>query len=42
VLILPKGDRLLNVIQLHFCVTNNVVEYEALINDMCIAVELRV
>jgi ribonuclease HI len=42
VLIFPKGDRLLYVIQLHFCVTNNVVEYEALINCLLIVVELRV
>jgi ribonuclease HI len=42
VLISPKGDRLVYIIQLHFCVTNNVVEYEALINDLRIAVELGV
>jgi ribonuclease HI len=36
------GDRLLYVIQLHFRVTNNVVEYEALINGLRIAVELRI
>jgi ribonuclease HI len=40
VLISPMGDRLLYVIQLHFHVTNNVVEYEALINGLRIAVEL--
>jgi ribonuclease HI len=33
---------LLYVIRLHFCVTNNLVEYEALVNDLCIATELRV
>jgi ribonuclease HI len=42
VLISPKGDRLVYIIQLHFCVTNNVVEYEALINDLRITVELGV
>jgi ribonuclease HI len=29
-----KGDRLLYVIQLHFHSTNNVAEYEALVNDL--------
>jgi hypothetical protein len=29
VLISPIGDRLLYVIRLHFCATNNVAEYEA-------------
>jgi hypothetical protein len=42
VLISPKRDRLLYVMRLHFHVTNNVVEYEALVNDLCIAVELGV
>jgi ribonuclease HI len=42
VLISPKGDRLLYVIRLHFCATNNVAEYGALINGLCIAVELGV
>jgi ribonuclease HI len=42
VLIYPKGDQLLYVIGLHFHATNNVVEYEALVNDLHITVELRV
>jgi ribonuclease HI len=42
VLISPKGDRLLYALRLHFCVTNNVAEYEALINGLCIATELEV
>jgi ribonuclease HI len=42
VLISPKGDRLLYMIRLHFCMTNNVVEYEALINGMHFSTELRV
>jgi ribonuclease HI len=42
VLISPKGDHFLNVIRLYFCTTNNVVEYEALVNDLRIAVELGV
>jgi hypothetical protein len=32
VLISPKGDRLLYVIRLHFRATNNMEEYEALVN----------
>jgi ribonuclease HI len=42
ILISPKGDRLLYVIWLHLCATNNVAEYEALINGLRITVELRV
>jgi ribonuclease HI len=42
VLISPKGGWLLYVIRLHFHATNNVVEYEALINGMRITVELGV
>jgi ribonuclease HI len=42
ILISPKGDRLLYMIQLHFCTTNNVVKYEALVNILRIATELRV
>jgi ribonuclease HI len=42
VLISPKGDRLLYVIRLHFCVTNNVVEHEALVNDLRITTKLGV
>jgi ribonuclease HI len=41
VLISPKGDWLLYVIQLH-CGTNNVVEYEALINGLHIAANVGV
>jgi ribonuclease HI len=42
ILISPKGDRLLYVIWLYFCATNNVAEYEALVNGLRITVELRV
>jgi ribonuclease HI len=42
VLISPKGDWLLYVIQLHFHATNNALECEALVNGMCIVVELGV
>jgi ribonuclease HI len=41
-MISPKGDRLLYVIRLHFCATNNVVEYEALVNGLCITAELEI
>jgi ribonuclease HI len=42
VMISPKGHQLLYVIRLHFRATNNVVEYEAVINGLRITVELRV
>jgi ribonuclease HI len=42
VLISPMGDRLLYAIQLHFRVTNNTVEYEALVNGLRISTKLRV
>jgi hypothetical protein len=42
VLISPKGEQLLYVIRLHFHATNNVVQYEALVNDLRIAVEIGV
>jgi ribonuclease HI len=42
VLISPKGERDLYVIRLHFCATNNVADYEALINGLRITTELRV
>jgi ribonuclease HI len=40
VLVSPKGDRLLYVIRLHFRATNNVAEYEALVNGLRITAEL--
>jgi hypothetical protein len=39
VLISPKGDRLIYVIRLHFCTTNNMAEYEALVNGLRITAE---
>jgi ribonuclease HI len=42
VLVSPKGDRFLYVIQLHFCATNNTAEYEALVNVLRITAKLRV
>jgi ribonuclease HI len=30
------------MIWLHFCATNNMAEYEALVNALCITAELRV
>jgi ribonuclease HI len=41
VLISTKGDRLLYIIRLHFCATNNMAEYEALVNGLCMTAELR-
>ena len=40
VLISPDGSRLRYVICLHFLASNNIVEYEVLINGLCIAIEL--
>jgi ribonuclease HI len=42
VLISPKGDRLLYMIWLYFCATNNVAEYEALVNGLRITIVLGV
>ena len=40
VLISSDGSRLRYTICLHFLASNNVAEYEALINGLCIAIEL--
>ena len=40
VLISPNGSRLRYAIHLYFLASNNAVEYEALINVLCIAIEL--
>ena len=40
VLISPDGSRLRDAIHLHFLASNNIAEYEALINGLCIAIEL--
>ena len=40
VLISPDGSRLHYTIRLHFLASNNVMEYEALINRQCIAIML--
>jgi ribonuclease HI len=42
VLISPKGDRLLYISRLHFCATNNVAEFTALVNGLRIAAKLGV
>jgi len=42
VFISPLGVRMRYAIRLHFLSSNNVVEYEALINGLHIAVELGV
>ena len=40
VLIFLDGSRLRYAIRLYFLASNNAVEYEALINGLCIAIEL--
>ena len=40
VLISPNRSRLRYPIHLHFSASNNTMEYEALINELCIAIEL--
>ena len=40
VLISSDGSRLLYAIRLHFLASNNATKYEALINGLCIAIEL--
>jgi hypothetical protein len=36
----PKGDKLLYVLQIHFCTLNNVAEYEALVHGLKLAKEI--
>jgi ribonuclease HI len=36
----PKGDKLLYVLQIHFRVSNNVAEYEALVHGLKLAKEI--
>jgi hypothetical protein len=38
----PLGKHLRYVLRLHFPASNNMVEYEALVNGLCIAIELGV
>jgi ribonuclease HI len=40
VLIPPEGDDLKYAIQLEFSATNNIVEYEGLVNDLRLAKDL--
>jgi ribonuclease HI len=40
VLIPPKGDVLKYAIQLEFSATNNIAEYEGLVNDLRLAKDL--
>ena len=40
VFILPLGVRMRYMVRIHFPSSNNVAEYEALINGLCIAIEL--
>src|SRR5438128_811628 len=39
-LISPTGERLKYVLQIYFPSSNNAVEYEALLHDLCIAISL--
>jgi ribonuclease HI len=36
----PSGDKLSNVLQIHFKASNNTTEYEAALYSLCIAIEL--
>jgi ribonuclease HI len=36
----PKGDKLQYILQIHFCVSNNVTEYEALVHGLKLAKEI--
>ena len=40
VFVSPLGVCMRYMVHLHFCSSNNVAEYEALINDLRIAIEL--
>ena len=40
VFVSPLGVRMRYMVRIHFSSSNNVVEYAALINGLCIAVEL--
>ena len=40
VFVLPLGVRMRYMVRIHFSSSNNVAEYEALVNGLCIAIEL--
>ena len=40
--ITPTKDKLRYVLRIHFLASNNVVEYEACLHGLCIAIELGV
>ena len=40
VFVSPLGIRMRYMVRIHFPTFNNVAKYEALINDLCIAIEL--
>jgi len=40
VFVLPLGVRMRYMVHIHFPSSNNVTEYEALINGLCITIEL--
>jgi hypothetical protein len=39
-LCLPLGVHMWYIVRLHFPTSNNVAEYEVLVNSLCIAIEL--
>lgn len=42
IFMLPIGEQLQYAVRLRFQASNNVAKYEALVNDLCIAIELGV
>ena len=40
VFVFPLGVRLRYAIRIHFLVSNNITAYEALVNGLCITIEL--
>jgi ribonuclease HI len=42
VFVSPLGVHLKHLIQIHFPISNNVVEYEVLVNGLHIAIQLRI
>jgi ribonuclease HI len=36
----PTGDKLLYMLQIHFCASNNIAEYEALVHGLKLAKEI--
>ena len=40
VFVSPLGVRMRYAVHIHFLVSNNITEYEALVNGLCITIEL--